>query len=181
MRNLQIGVIGSAGQEEYKRKKPSAKAYKLAEEVGKLIAESKAILICGGKGGVMESACKGAKSAKGITVGIVSGNVRGTCNKYIDVDVVSGTTNCAEESLIISMSDALIILGGGSGTLQEIATAYRNNKPMIVIDGLDGWGKKLANTYLDDRKKTKIRLSKSPEKAVKLALKLANIERKLIL
>lgn len=166
MRRYQIGIVGSAGPEEYPGQKPDVKAYEIAEFLGEKIAQKDAILITGGKGGIMESACKGAKKSNGITVGIVSGNERGTSNQFVDVDVVSGMLNCAEESLIISMSDALIILGGGSGTLQEIALAYRNDKPMVVVDGLDGWGKKLAETYLDYREKYKIRLAKTPQEAI---------------
>lgn len=165
-RKIQIGIIGSAGPEEYPGKKPSNKIYEITEVVGKMVAEKNAIIICGGKGGIMESACKGAKSVGGITVGVVSGNKRGTSNQYVDVEVVSGTINCGEEALIISMSDALIILGGGAGTLQEITLAYRNNKPMVALVGLEGWGKKLANTYLDDRKKVKIISAKTPKEAI---------------
>lgn len=171
MERIQIGVIGSAGPEEYKDSKPDPRAYTLAEDIGRLLAEKGAVLICGGKGGIMEAACRGAKSANGITVGVVAGNQRGVCNPYVDVEVVSGATNCAEESLIISMSDAMIILGGGAGTLQEIATAYRNNKPLVAVEGLDGWGKKLANTYLDYRELTKIELAHSAEEAVEWALR----------
>lgn len=166
MNRLQIGVIGSAGPEEYFGRKPNSKAYAIAEKVGALIAKNKAILICGGKGGIMESACNGARKYGGITVGVVSGNSRNTCNKYVDVEVVSGMINCSEESLIVSMSDALIILGGGSGTLQEIALAYRNEKPMVTITGIGGWGSKLANTYLDYRKKVKILSANDAEEAI---------------
>lgn len=168
MNNYQIGVIGSAGPEEYKRRKPNKKAYKLAEKVGELVAQNGAVLVCGGKGGIMKSACKGAKRFGGITAGVVSGNARRTSNKYIDVDIVSGMVNCSEESLIVSMSDALIILGGGSGTLQEIALAYRTEKPMVAIFGIGGWGQKLANTYLDYRKKVKILSAKNANEAVGL-------------
>ena len=171
MERLQIGVIGSAGPEEYSKAKPDSKAYFFAEEIGKIIALRNAILICGGKGGIMEAACRGAKSENGITVGVVSGNSRGTCNPYVDVEVVSGAINCAEESLIITMSDALIILGGGAGTLQEIATAYRNNKPLVTIDSIKGWGNKLANSFLDYREITKIESVKTAEEAVEWAIK----------
>jgi uncharacterized protein (TIGR00725 family) len=165
-RRLQIAIIGSAGPEEYPGKKPNSKAYEIAEKLGREIANKDAVLVCGGKGGIMEAACKGAKSVGGITTGVISGNNRGESNPYVDVEVVSGMLNCAEESLIISMSDALIVLGGGSGTLQEIALAYRNDKPVVVVDGLDGWGKKLANTYLDYRKKFKIISAKNAEEAI---------------
>lgn len=175
---LQVGIIGSAGGEEYPKRKPAQKVYKIAKAIGQMVAEKGAVVICGGKGGIMESACQGAKDAKGITVGVVAGNNRGTCNKFVDVEVVSGAVNCSEESLIVSMSDALIIIGGGAGTLQEITTAYRNNKPMVAITCVDGWGKKLANTYLDDRKKIKILSAQTPQQAIDLVFgKLLSSER----
>lgn len=167
-RKLQIGVIGSAGPEEYPGKKPNSSTYAAAEKLGQMIAQKGAILICGGKGGIMEAACKGAKSLGGITVGIVSGNIRNSCNKFVDVEVLSGMNNCAEESIIISMSDALIILGGGAGTLQEISIAYRNNKPMVALTNIQGWGKKLAGRYLDYRNKVKIQEAQSCEQAIDL-------------
>lgn len=170
MSRLQIGVIGSAGWEEYPNKKPNKKAFKTAYEIGKLIASKNAVLICGGKGGIMEEACRGAKENSGITVGVVSGNQRNQANKYVDVEVVSGAINYSEEALIVSMSDGIIAIGGGSGTLQEIATAYRNKKPIIAIKGIPGWANQLAGTYLDDRKIIKITVAKSPEDAFKLLL-----------
>lgn len=170
MKKLQIGVIGSAGWEEYPNKKPDKKALKSAYEVGKLIASKNAILVCGGKGGIMEEACRGAKEKNGITVGVVSGNQRNQVNKYVDVEVVSGAINCGEEALIISMSDGIIAIGGGSGTLQEIATAYRNKKIIVAIKGIPGWANELAGTYLDDRKIIKISFAKSSVDAFKLLL-----------
>lgn len=170
MNKLQIGVIGSAGWEEYPDKKPSKKIFELAYQTGKLIAQKNAILICGGKGGIMEEACRGAKEKGGITAGIVSGNIRNQVNKYIDVEVVSGTINCGEESIIISMCDGIIAIGGGSGTLQEIATAYRNKKPIVAIKGSGGWTDKVAGEYLDERELIKIEIAYTPEKALKLLL-----------
>ncbi|MCL5746699.1 MAG: TIGR00725 family protein [Patescibacteria group bacterium] len=170
MKKLQIGVIGSAGYEEYTKKKPDKKAYQIAYEVGKLIALNNAILVCGGKGGIMQEACRGAKEKGGITVGIISGNKRNQANEYIDVEVVSGIINCSEESLIVSMSDGLIAIGGGSGTLQELALAYRNKKPIIAIKSVQGWANKLANTYLDERQNIKIIAASSADGAVKLLL-----------
>lgn len=170
MKKLQIGIIGSAGWEEYPNKKPGRKAFEVAYKIGKIVATKNAVLICGGKGGIMEHACRGAKEKNGITVGVISGNKLNQANKYIDVEVVSGAINCSEEALIISMSDGIIAIGGGSGTLQEIATAYRNNKPVVAIKGIPGWASKLAGKYLDDRKIIRISIAKSPENAFKLLL-----------
>ena len=175
MRKLQIGVIGSAGWEEYPMKKPDKNAYQVAYEAGELIAKNNAVLVCGGKGGIMESACKGAKENGGITVGIISGNRRDQANKYVDVEIVSGTINCSEESLIVSMSDGIIAIGGGSGTLQEIATAYRNKKPIVSIKGIKGWAERLANTYLDERRLIKISVADSAKSAMSLLLKKINM------
>lgn len=171
MKKLQIGVIGSAGWEEYPQKKPNKKTYKIAYEVGKLIAREHAILVCGGKGGVMEEVCRGAKEENGITVGVVSGNQRNQTNQYVDIEVVSGMTNAAEEALIISMSDGIIAIGGGSGTLQEIALAYRNKKPIVAIRGVSGWANKLADSYLDERSLIKIASAGTPKQAIALLFK----------
>ena len=101
MKKLQIGIIGSAGWEEYPNRKPSKNAFEIAYEAGKLIAFNNAVLVCGGKGGIMEESCRGAKENNGITVGVISGNQRNQSNKYIDVEIVSGSINCSEESLIV--------------------------------------------------------------------------------
>ncbi len=170
MKKLQIGIIGSAGYEEYPLAKPDKKAYKCAFELGELIAQKGAILICGGKGGIMEEACHGAKNKNGITVGIVSGNKRGQANKFVDVEVVSGMVNCSEEALIISMSDGIIAMGGGAGTLQELALAYRNKKPVVAIRNIAGWSNIVADTYLDERKIIKIGSAETAGEAMKLLL-----------
>lgn len=73
------------------------------------------------------------------------------------------------------MSYGCIVLGGGAGTLQEIATVYRNNKPMVVIRGLDGWGEKLAGYYLDYRNKVKLESVDTPTEALQLLLTLIHI------
>lgn len=174
MKKLQIGIIGSAGPEEYPNKKPDKKACKFAYEIGKIVASKKAVLICGGKGGIMKEACKGAKENAGITIGIVSGNKRRTANKYVDVEIVSGSINGSEEGLIISASDGLIAIGGGAGTLQEIALAYRNNKPLVAIKGIRGWADKVSDTFLDERKTAKIESAINPKTAVSLLLKKIN-------
>jgi len=166
MKKLQIGIIGYAGYEEYKQNKPDKSLYKIARTIGALIAKKNAFLICGGKGGIMEEAARGAKENGGTTVGVVSGNVRGTSNRYIDVEVVSGMTNCGEENLIVSMSDAIIAVGGGAGTLQEIALAYRNNKPLVLIKGFGGWSDKVGE-FLDERKTNRFEIAMTAEEALK--------------
>lgn len=171
MAKLQIGIIGSAGPEEYPQgSKSKQKIYKGAEKIGELVAKSGAVLVTGGKGGVMEVACRGAKRQGGITVGVVKGKTRRTANQFVDVEVVSGMEGCGEETMLILMCDGVIALGGGAGTLQELAIAYRNEKPVVVLKNLPGWSNRLADSYLDERKKTKIIAAESPEEALKILI-----------
>ena len=108
---------------------------KLAEAVGFELAKRGAILICGGLGGVMAAACKGARSAKGKTVGILPGNVREEANPYVDIPIVTGMGE-ARNVIVVNTAQAVIAIGGKFGTLSEIAYALRNNIPVI---GLTTW------------------------------------------
>lgn len=168
---MQIGIIGSAGPEEYKGKKPNKIIYKYAEEVGMLLAERGCIVITGGKGGVMESAFRGAKKNNGTTVSVVKGSKRGVSNKFTDIEIIANTSAGGEELILTLSCDGIIIIGGGAGTLQEIASAYRNSKPMVAIETVDGFGKYFANKFLDDRKIVKIKKASTPKKAVELLLR----------
>lgn len=124
---MQIGVIG-AGQ-------CSPPVERIAEEVGREIAKSKAILICGGLGGVMEAAARGAKLEGGLTIGILPGDTPYEANPYIDVSIVTGLGH-ARNILVAQSSDALIAVEGGYGTLSEIAIALKLKKPVV---GLNTW------------------------------------------
>lgn len=173
MKKLQIGIMGSAGNEEYTGKNEEReKIYKLAEETGKILAKKGVILITGGKGGIMKSASKGAKSMGGITVGFVKGKERFTGNKFVDLEVVSGMEGCGEETMLVLSCDGVIALGGGAGTLQELTIAYRNKKPVVILDIGYGWSSKVANIYLDERNNVKFYSAKTPKEAVNLLLKL---------
>lgn len=169
---MQIGVIGSAGPEEYpKRSMPNKKIYRAAERLGELIAEKGAFLITGGKGGIMKAASKGAKNKGGITVGIVKGNKRNVSNKFVDIEIVSNTSGGGEEAILVQSCDGIIVVGGGAGTLQELAYAYRNSKPIVAISNVKGYGSIFAGKYLDDRKIVKIKQANSPENALELLMK----------
>lgn len=175
-KKLQIAVIGSAGAEEYlSGGGASTVVADIAEEVGELLAKSGATVVTGGKGGIMEAAARGAKKFQGQTVGVISGKVRQTSNRYTDIEVLSGMVAVGfDELILVMMSDALIVVGGGAGTLQEMAIAYRNAKPIVAIGKSGGWAEKAANSYLDERETTKIEEVATPKEAVNLAIKLAN-------
>jgi len=122
-----IGVIGESS--------PSPEGKKLAFEVGVEIAKTKAILICGGLGGVMEEACKGAKSYGGMTIGILPGTDKTSANPYVDIPIVTGLGE-ARNIIIVRSSQAVIAIEGSYGTLSEIAFCLKLNVPLI---GLHTW------------------------------------------
>ncbi len=104
----------------------------LAFELGRGIAERKAVLICGGLTGVMEHAARGARSAGGLTIGLLPGEDPNEANEYIDVAIATGLGH-ARNAVLARTADGVIALGGGLGTLSEIALALRNGRPTIGI------------------------------------------------
>lgn len=167
MKKLQIGVIGSAGPEEYPFRKPNQKMYEAAQKIGNELAKKNCITICGGKGGIMEAVCRGTKENSGTTVAEVAGEGRFEANKFVDVEIVTQDTGFRGASQLIGMSDGLIALGGGAGTLQEIAIAYRMKKPVILLVGFGGWVDRIAQLdYLDERQLVKFQQVKEVGEAV---------------
>jgi len=122
---MQIAVIG--------RGDCSSEEYATAEAVGRLIARNRVIVCCGGLGGVMEAACRGAKEAGGTTVGILPDT--GDGNPYLDVVVRTGMGH-ARNVVLVNSADAVIAVGGGYGTLSEIAVSLKTEKPVF---GLFTW------------------------------------------
>jgi uncharacterized protein (TIGR00725 family) len=106
-----------------------------AEAVGAELARLGAVVVCGGLGGVMEAACRGAKAAGGSTLGILPGDDRAAANEWVDVAVATGLGE-ARNALVVRASDALVAVGGGYGTLSEVALALKTRRPVI---GLDSW------------------------------------------
>ena len=106
-----------------------------AEAVGGELARRGAVLICGGLGGVMEGACRGASESGGVTVGILPGADRRQANSYVEIAVPTGLGE-ARNALVVRAADALIAVGGAYGTLSEIALALKAGKPVI---GLASW------------------------------------------
>ncbi|PYP01322.1 MAG: TIGR00725 family protein [Gemmatimonadetes bacterium] len=103
-----------------------------ATAVGRLIAERGAVLLCGGLGGVMEAAARGAKAAGGLTIGILPGDDPADANASIDVALATGMGEM-RNALIVRAAQALIAIGGGWGTLSEIALARRSNTPVVGL------------------------------------------------
>ena len=106
-----------------------------AEEVGAAVAEAGAILVCGGLGGVMEAACRGARSKLGVTFGLLPGTRREDANGWVQYALPTGLGE-GRNLLVVRAADAVVAIGGAWGTLSEIALALRAGTPVV---GLDTW------------------------------------------
>jgi len=157
-------------------KKYSKKIELAAERLGELIAQKGGILFFGAEkdsDSLSTAACRGAKKANGLTVGVTYGKGKDIWEKnYADVIIPCGLERGGGRELVLVLAcDAIIAISGGSGTLTELAIAYQANIPMIALTGYGGWSDKLAGTYFDGRKRRKVLTAKNPEEAVKLAFK----------
>src|SRR3954454_10802855 len=109
-----------------------ARELEVAEEAGALIAEAGAGLVCGGLGGVMEAACRGARSRGGLTLGLLPGSDRDAANGWVVVAVPTGLGE-ARNALVVRTADAVVAIGGGWGTLSEIALALKTGVPVVGV------------------------------------------------
>jgi uncharacterized protein (TIGR00725 family) len=107
-----------------------------AEDVGRRIADAGGIVVCGGLRGVMEAACRGARSADGITVGLLPGADRGAANPFVSVAIPTGMGEL-RNGLVVRAADVVIAIGGEWGTLSEIALAIKTGTPVVGIDTWD--------------------------------------------
>lgn len=106
-----------------------------AEAVGREIALRACTLICGGRGGVMEAACKGASEAGGLTIGVLPDSDRSEMNSYVQVPIVTGIGRARNLTIALT-ADAVIAIDGGYGTLSEIAFSLQHGKP---VAGMGTW------------------------------------------
>ncbi len=154
-----IGVIGGS--------EVSPPVTKLAEEVGREIARQRAVLVCGGLGGVMEAACKGASDEGGLTIGILPGDNRESANPYVKIPIVTGL-GYARNVIVVRTAQAIIAIDGSYGTLAEIGHALQSGIPVI---GLETWSLAMGGKAED-----KIIIAKNPQEAVNKAIALIKDE-----
>jgi len=132
-----------------------------AEQVGRLVAQAGAVLVCGGLGGVMDAAARGAESVGGISVGLLPGEERDEAGPHLTVAVPTGLGE-ARNALVVRAADAVIAISGEFGTLSEIALALKMGKPVV---GLSTWELAKGGRPVDA-----IVRATTPEEAVKAAL-----------
>lgn len=106
-----------------------------AEEVGAGLAAAGAVVVTGGLGGVMEAACRGARSRRGRTLGILPGDDRDAANGWVEIAVATGLGEL-RNGLVVRAADAVVAIGGGHGTLSEVALALKLGRPVV---GLGTW------------------------------------------
>lgn len=138
---------------------------KLAEEVGREIGKSGAVLVCGALKGVMEHACKGAKEEGGTTIGILPGSKREDANPWVDYPIITGI-GYARNKLVVKTGHVVIAIGGSHGTLSEIAFALGYHIPVV---GLKTW-QFIHHSGIADQG---VNYVSTPKEAVETALKLA--------
>ena len=108
---------------------------RVAEDVGRGLAERGAVLLCGGLSGVMEAACRGCRAGGGTSVGILPGDDRRAANEFVDIVLATGMGEM-RNALIVRAADVVVALGGEYGTLSEIAFALKIGRPVV---GYDTW------------------------------------------
>src|SRR3954451_8587143 len=106
-----------------------------AEDVGAGLAAGGAIVVTGGLGGVMEAACRGARARRGRTIGILPGEDRDAANGWVEIAIATGLGEL-RNGLVVRAADALVAVGGGHGTLSEVALALKLGRPVV---GLGTW------------------------------------------
>ncbi len=139
-----------------------------AEAVGKGLVERGFRLVSGGLGGVMEAASRGAHAAatyrEGDVIGLLPGKDAAAANPWVDVVVPTGL-GYARNVLVVSMADVVVAIGGGAGTLTEIAMAWQLDKPIVALE-VGGWSARLAGEKIDERARDAIVAARGAEEAL---------------
>ncbi len=143
----------------------------MAYEVGAEIARSGCILLTGGLGGVMEAASRGAYENGGITVSILPQKNTSEANPYSVVKIATGLSHMRNMVNVWS-ADGVIVVGGGAGTLIEVAAAYLEKKAIVSLAGSGGVADEYAGKYLDERRMVLIHKASTPKEAVETLLRL---------
>lgn len=122
-RHVSVIGAGSCGSE----------LYEVARRLGRGLAELGLVVVCGGLGGVMEAAARGAREAGGVSIGILPSHERATANPHLSFTVTTGLGE-ARNLAVVSSGDVVVAVGGAYGTLSEIGLAAKIGRPVILLD-----------------------------------------------
>lgn len=154
----------------------SAALLEAAEVIGRGLVEAGMRVATGGLGGVMTAASRGAHNAAswcdGSVIGILPGLDAREANPFVDIVIPTGM-NYARNTILVAMADVVVAVGGGSGTLSEVALAWQHGKPIVALDLGQGWSARMAGERLDERRADEVHRAGSAEEAVRLAAALA--------
>ena len=169
-----ITIIGKSAKDP--RDPVPPKALRAAEDVGRLIAERKGIVVTGGLSGVMEAASRGARSAGGLVIGILPGFDKRDANEFVDIAITTGM-GWMRNTLTVRAADAVIMISGGIGTLNELTVAYEI-KPTVILEGTGGWSSRIREVayegkHLEEAKIAELHYAQTPQEAVDMAFALA--------
>ena len=172
---ITVGVIGK--NEQHRNDVVAEHTMQAAEQIGRLVAQRGGVIVTGGRAGVMEAASKGAQQAGGLTIGFLPGMEKSGANPYVDVIFPTGLGR-ARNLLTARSCDVLIMVGGSTGTLNELTIAYAEARPVVILEGSGGWADKIRGVlhegrYLDERQTVEIHFAATAEDAVEQAYTLA--------
>ena len=159
-----VGIIGSSEE--------SAELNDIAEEMGRLIAINGYSLITGGMTGVMQAACRGAsladpKPENSKIIGILPNFEKNSGNEFLDISIPTGIGWARNQTVVLS-SDIIIAIGGGAGTLSEIAFSWAYKKPILAFEDIEGWSAQLCGAKLDNRRNDSIIRVSAPSEAIEI-------------
>ena len=166
-----IGVIGRGMQ--HAEDPVDEKTLTDAREVGRLVALRGGVIISGGLGGVMEAVSQGAKDRGGLTIGFLPSLDKATGNPYLDIAIPTGLGR-ARNLLAARGCDAVIMIGGGCGTLNELTISYAEARPVVILRGSGGWADRIEGVlyegrYIDERRTVAIEFADDPAGVVEKA------------
>ncbi|MBK9258521.1 MAG: TIGR00725 family protein [Polyangiaceae bacterium] len=153
----------------------------LAVDVGRLAIDAGFRVVTGGLSGVMEAVCRGARASSswrdGDILGILPGYDRRAANPYIDIVVPTGM-QIGRNIIVTAMADVVLVIGGGAGTLSEIAVAWQLGKPIVALEKTGGFAAEYAGKSIDARRNDVVLGAETAEEAIRISLELVARERK---
>ncbi|ADU51434.1 Conserved hypothetical protein CHP00730 [Thermaerobacter marianensis DSM 12885] len=168
---LRVAVIGDSGA-------VSAELREAARATGRALARLGVVVLSGGRDGVMAAVSQGAWEAGGLTVGILPGDDPREGNAWLTVPLTTGLGMEWRSLVLIHAADAVLMMGGGNGTLGELSAAYLNGRPVVILAATGGWSDRirpalLEGRYLDHRRIVPLEFAATPEEAAARAVHLA--------